>query len=314
MAYFDLLRMFGGSPTGFNQAGGLGVPLRIKPTLVPADATPTARATEAEVFTQIMSDLDDAIIKLPAAVGTGRVNLYVANALRARVQLYRQQWAQAEANATTVISNTKYALVSGANYGSIYTQKNTTESIWELQYSAIDVNNIAFYYYPAANGGRNEVSSSASLRDAFEANDVRKPINFSVLNTSVVPAIPANKQLKYSVVNPGTDDVMMFRLPEMYLIRAEARAQQNNLLGAIADLNMVRLRAGLGGTTAVTQAEILAAILKERRVELAHEGQRFFDLRRVNQTGLIQTFRNLFPIPQSEILNSQGVVVQNPGY
>jgi hypothetical protein len=314
MAYFDLLRMFGGSPTGFNQTGGLGVPLRIKPTLVPADAAPIARATEAEVFTQIMADLDDAIIKLPAAVGTGRVNLYVANALRARVQLYRQQWAQAEANATTVIANTKYALVSGVNYGSIYTQKNTTESIWELQYNTVDANSIAFYYYPAANGGRNEVSSSASLRDAFEANDVRKPINFSVLNTSVVPAIPANKQLKYSVVNPGTDDVMMFRLPEMYLIRAEARAQQNNLLGAIADLNVVRLRAGLSGTTAVTQAEILAAILKEKRVELAHEGQRFFDLRRVNQTGLTQTFRNLFPIPQSEILNSQGLVVQNPGY
>ncbi|MBD1391887.1 RagB/SusD family nutrient uptake outer membrane protein [Mucilaginibacter glaciei] len=306
MAYFDLLRMFGGSPTGFNQTGGLGVPLRLKPTLSPGDAAPTARATEAEVFAQIITDLDDAITKLPATVGVGRVNLSVANALRARVQLYRGQYAQAEANATSVITSGKYTLVSGANYGTIYTAKNSTESIWELQYNATDANSIAFYYYPAANGGRNEVSSTASLRDAFEAGDVRKPINFSTA--------PANKQLKYSVVSPGTDAVMMFRLPEMYLIRAEARAQQNNLTGAIADLNVVRNRAGLANTTALTQADILTAVLKEKRVELAHEGQRFFDLRRVNQTGINQTFRNLFPVPQSEILNSQGVVTQNPGY
>jgi hypothetical protein len=100
----------------------------------------------------------------------------------------------------------------------------------------------------------------------------------------------------------------------MYLTRAEARAQQNNLTGALADLNVIRSRAGLAPSIAVTQADILTAIIKERRLELAHEGQRFFDQRRVNQTGITQTFRNLFPIPQAEILTSNGVVTQNPNY
>lgn len=307
LAYFDLIRMFGGSPTGYNQSSGLGVPLRINPTLTPADATSQARASEADVYTQILKDLDDAIAKLPNTVGTGRVNKYVATALKARVQLYRQQWADAEALSTTVINSpNKYALIVGSSYGNIYTLKNSSESLWELQYNATDANNIAFYYYPSTLGGRNEVSSTTSLRDAFEANDVRKPINYTTT--------PAGKQLKYSQVNPGIDDVMMMRLAEVYLTRAEARVQQGNLSGAITDLNIIRTRAGLTTSLAVTQADILTAIYKERRLELAHEGQRFFDLRRYNQTGITQTFRNLFPIPQAEILNSNGLVVQNPGY
>ena len=307
MAYFDLIRMFGGSPDGYNKAGGLGVPLRLKPTLTPVDAKAAIpRSSEADVYTQILKDLDDAIAKLPLAIGTGRVNQLVATALKSRVQLYRQQWADAEANATTIITSGKYSLVAGSAYGTIYTSRNTSESIWELQYNATDANSIAFYYYPTTVGGRNEISSTASLRDAFEAGDVRKPINFSTT--------PAGKQLKYSQVSPGIDDVMMFRLAEIYLTRAEARAQQNNLVNALADLNVIRSRAGLLPSTAVTQADILTAILKERRLELAHEGQRFFDMRRVNQTGLAQSFRNLFPIPQSEILNSAGITAQNPNY
>ena len=307
IAYFDLIRMFGGSPAGYNQADGLGVPLRTLPTLTPADAVAVPRSTEAEVYTQILADLDDAIAKLPNRIANGRVNKFVATAIKARVQLYRQAWTDAEALATTVITSPNaYALVPGASYGTIYTGKNTSESLWELQYNATDVNNLAFYYYPTSLSGRNEVASTTSLRDAFEADDLRKNVNYSTA--------PAAKQLKYSQVNPGVDDVMMMRLAEVYLTRAESRAMLNNLEGALADLNVIRLRAGLIASTAATQADLLSAIRKERRLELAHEGQRFFDLRRYNATGLTQTFRNLFPIPQTEITNANGVVTQNPGY
>ncbi|MET1057714.1 MAG: RagB/SusD family nutrient uptake outer membrane protein [Pedobacter sp.] len=309
MAYFDLIRMFGGGPTGYNQPGGVGVPLRLEPTITTTTANArVARSSEAEVFTQILKDLEDAITRLPATNSVGRVNKNVAIALKSRVQLYRAAWADAETLATTIISSTApaYTLVSGASYGTIYTGKNTTESIWELQYNATDANNIAFYYYPTSAGGRNEISSSTNLRDAFETGDLRKNVNFSTA--------PASKQLKYSQVNPGIDDVMMFRLSEIYLTRAESRAMQNNFTGALADLNVIRLRAGLAASVAANQADLLTAIRKERRLELAHEGQRFFDLRRYNQTGITQTFRNLFPIPQSEVLNSGGTVVQNSGY
>ena len=307
VAYFDLIRMFGGSPTGYNQSGGLGVPLRLAPTLTTTDAVAIARSSEADVYTQILKDLDDAIAKLPTSVGTGRVNKYVAQAMEARVQLYRQQWAAAEGFATGIITSGAYSLVSGANYATIYTGKNSSESLWELQYNATDANNLAFYYYPSNFGGRNEIGSTTSLRDAFEAGDVRKPVNYSV-------APPTGKTLKYTQANPGIDDVMMMRLAEVYLTRAEARAMQNNLLGATQDLNIIRLRAGLTPTVAVTQADLITAIAKERRLELAHEGQRFFDQRRYGTTGIVQTFRNLFPIPYNEVLNARGVVVQNPGY
>ncbi|MDB5021177.1 MAG: outer membrane protein nutrient binding [Pedobacter sp.] len=305
--YFDLIRMFGGSEIGYNQATGLGVPLRTLPTLTPQDAAAMPRSTEAEVYTQILADLDDAIAKLPNKIANGRVNKYVATAMKARVQLYRQQWADAEALATAVITSpNNYALVPGASYATIYTGKNSSESLWELQYNATDANNIAFYYYPTSLGGRNEVGSAASLGTAFQAGDLRKEVNFST--------IPAGKQLKYSQTNPGIDDVMMIRLAEVYLTRAEARAMQSNLLGALEDLNVIRQRAGLLPSVAITQDELLTAIRNERRLELAHEGHRFFDMRRYNATGLTQTFRNLFPIPQSEIINSGGVVTQNPGY
>ncbi|MCX2480322.1 RagB/SusD family nutrient uptake outer membrane protein [Pedobacter sp. MC2016-15] len=309
VAYFDLIRMFGGSPTGYNQPGGLGVPLRLNPTLTTATANERVpRSSEADVYTQILKDLDDAITKLPNTISAGRVNKNVAIAMKARVQLYRQQWADAEALTTTIItgSTPTYTLVPGASYAAMYTGKNSTESIWELQYNATDANNLAFYYYPTSVGGRNEVSSSTNLRDAFEAGDLRRNVNFS---TS-----PASKQLKYSQVNPGIDNVIMMRLSEVYLTRAESRAMLNNLTGALADLNVIRSRAGLTPSVAATQATLLTAIRKERRLELAHEGQRFFDLRRYNETGITQTFRNLFPIPQSEIINSAGTVTQNPGY
>jgi hypothetical protein len=306
-AYFDLIRMFGGSPTGYNQADGLGVPLRTAPTLTPENAASSPRVTEAEIYTLILADLDDAIAKLPNKIANGRVNKYAATAMKARVQLYRQQWADAEALATAVITSPNgYALVPGASYGTIYTGKNTSESIWELQYNATDANNIAFYYYPTSQGGRNEIGSSPTLRDAFEPGDLRKEVNFST--------VPLGKQLKYSQTNPGIDDVMMLRLAEVYLTRAEARAMQSNFPGALEDLNVIRLRAGLAPSVAATQETLLTAIRNERRLELAHEGQRFFDLRRYNATGLTQTFRNLFPIPQSEIINANGVVTQNPGY
>jgi len=123
--------------------------------------------------------------------------------------------------------------------------------------------------------------------------------------------------------------VVMFRLAELYLIRAEARAQiGTDLVGALADVNVIRIRAGLAAnTTATTTATLMTAILKERRVEFAHEGHRFFDLKRTNLlattigasyfgiSGTINnTFRALWPIPQREVLTSGGIIAQNTGY
>ncbi len=284
------------------------MPLVTAPTLTAADAAPKPRNTEAEVWALILEDLDFATQNLVNSNGVGRVNKRVAQALKARVHLFREEWAQAEVAAGDVITTGGYTLIPGATYSDIYLKKNTAEAIWELQFDATNANSIAFFYYPTSLGGRNEMASTTSLRDAHEAGDVRQAVNYTTT--------PAAKTLKYTRV-PGDDNVLMIRLAEMYLIRAEAQARLNKLPDAVTDLNTIRTRAGLGMASPTTADEVIAAIEKERRLEFAHEGHRWFDLRRYNKwstVGITQEFRALWPIPQREVETSAGIITQNPGY
>ena len=302
--------MVGGAPDGYNKAGGLGVPLFTSPTLIPADAAPKPRSTEAEVWALILEDVNFALTNLPAASQTGRVNANVARALQARMHLLRGEWAEAEAAATAVIDSKKYSLLPAADYGKIWLSQNSTEAIWELQFDVNNSNSIAFFYYTAATGGRNEITTAASLRDAHDPADVRKPVNATT-------TAPTNKTQKFTRVN-GTDNVVIIRLSEMYLIRAEARARQaGKLSDAIVDLNTIRNRAGLASITLATADAAVTAILAERRFEFAHEGLRWFDLRRTGNwsvAGITDGLKAVWPIPQREVQTSANVVAQNPGY
>lgn len=306
--YFNLLCLYGGAPEGFNKGGGLGLPLYTTPTLSAEDAAPKARATEAETWTLIMDDINFAVANLLSTKVNGRVNKFTAQALKARAHLFRGEWADAEAAANEVITNGGYTLLPTATYANIWLSQNSTEAIWELQFDVNNTNSIAFWYYPTANGGRNEFTTLAAFRDAHEAGDVRKAVNASTA--------PANKTQKYTRIS-GTDNVMLIRLAEMYLIRAEARAQQNKLSDAVADLNVIRNRAGLPNASPATVAEAVDAILKERRFELAHEGHRWLDMRRLgrwNAFGLTEDFRSRWPLPQREVQTSGNIIAQNPGY
>lgn len=307
--YLNLLLDFGGSASGYNQANGVGVPLITTPTLTPADAEPKARATEAQVWAQILEDINFAVQNLANNNGAGRANKRNATALKARIHMYRGEWAEAEAAANEVITTGGYTLVPGGNYANIWLTKNSTEAIWELQFDANNTNSIAFFYYPTTLGGRNEMASTTSLRDAHETGDVRKDVNYT-------PSNPTAKTRKYTRV-AGEDNVTLIRLAEMYLIRAEAAARLNKGDAALADLNQIRKRAGIAELTSNEQATLLTAIEKERRLEFAHEGLRWFDLRRLNKVstlGVTQEFRALWPIPQREIDTSAKVIAQNTGY
>ncbi|MFN4912563.1 MAG: RagB/SusD family nutrient uptake outer membrane protein, partial [Bacteroidota bacterium] len=149
---------------------------------------------------------------------------------------------------------------------------------------------------------------------AHEVGDLRRGINVTV----AAPGIPANKTRKFSRT-AGDDNIILIRLAELYLIRAEARARKtpSDIAGAQADLNVIRTRAGLAPTTAATTADLILAIQQERRIELAHEGHRWFDLRRYNNygaVGITEAFRSLWPIPQREVLTSGNIITQNSGY
>ncbi len=310
--YFNLLLVFGGSPTGYNQ-GGAGVPLFTTPTLSAADAEPKARATEAEVWAQILADLDFAVANLNDNNGIGRLNKMSATALKARIHLVRGEWLQALEAANTVIGSNRYSLLPGASYANIFLTKNTSETIWELQFDVNNTNSIAFFYYPVALGGRNEITSSATLRDLHEPGDVRLAVN--------VTTSPANKTQKYTRV-AGEDNVQIIRLAEMHLIRAEALARlnrnQQDRDDALVSLNVIRTRAGLPAITENNDANaIINAVLKERVIEFAHEGHRWIDVRRtgrLSSIGITQEFRALWPIPEREVDTSKGLIVQNAGY
>ena len=312
---FDLLRAFGGSATGFNKADGRGIPLRTTPTLSPNDAGSVPLKTEAEVWAAIDADLDYAIANLKATT-TGRATVNAAKALKARAALYKEDWATAETLSNEVITALKGAGTGlAADYGALWATQNTRpESIFELQYDINNTNSIAFYYFPTGLGGRNEIGSSTTL-NAQSATDLRKATNVKVLSGS-------NKTGKYSRIN-GTDNVIIIRLAEMYLIRAEAKARKStpDLTGALEDVNVIRARAGLAASTAATAADILKQLYEERYYEFAHEGHAFFDYKRTNRlastfTGFsgANAFRALYPIPQREIINSGGQIPQVPGY
>ena len=309
--YFDLMRFYGGDASGYALESGMGVPLVLKPTYTISDAAPVARSTAKQVFDQVNNDLDFAIANLSDVTGIGRVGKNAAIATKARLSLYLNKFEDAETLSSQIIDQFSGSTGFGGlteNYADIFIKKNQQpESIFELQFSSTNSNGLFFYYF-----GRDEVETSKSLKNAHEDGDLRFPVNYYTMGS-------ITGTLKYGRAD-GTDNIMLIRLAELYLIRSEARARKASpdVEGAAADLNIVRARAGLGNTIATSAADIANAVIKERRIEFAHEAQRWFDLRRIGVAAstfsIADDRKVLWPIPQNEVLTSGHVIEQNPGY
>ncbi|MBE0641513.1 MAG: RagB/SusD family nutrient uptake outer membrane protein, partial [Bacteroidales bacterium] len=188
---------------------------------------------------------------------------------------------------------------------------NTTEPVFEVVFDAQNSNRLAQYFFARSLTGRYEVGPSNALMQGFDPADLRSANTFSLSADNVPYGI------KYKDIVAGTDRVMVLRLAEMYLIRAEARAYTNGDIGAIRDdIDILRTRAGLPATTASDHESLKLAIENERRWEFAFEGQRWSDLvrtgRAVTVLGIDPDFM-LFPIPLSELLTNK-LMTPNPGY
>ena len=300
LAYFDLARGWG------------GVQLQLKPTADLTVLKGIKRSTLDQTYDQVLADLIQAEQLLPEDASTrNRAQKSAARALRARLHLYRKQWAEAENYATQVISNTKYTLVKP--YKSFFTAPfQTAESVLELAYSVNDRNTYWNLWYPSSAGGQFTLKPSDAL--------VAKLNNAAIggtRNTLIAGTGATVYGVLYNTTATGTDPSYLIRIAELYLIRAEARAQQNKLTDAAADLNAVRSRAEVAATTAATQTAILQAIEDENGIEFAFEAHRWFDLVRTERVGAVLGITNrnfwLFPIPYSDI-QSDPDVTQNPGY
>jgi hypothetical protein len=309
-----------------------GVPLRLTPVTDINEASNATRASVAEVYTQILGDLAQAEGLMTSVDDTRSGSLGGVRALRARVLLYRGSpgptgvnasgtWAEVEAAAASVIAMTSsYSLA--ADYSDLFspTGGNTSEDIFRVRFTDQDANSIGYYFRMKSIGGRYELAPTASIRNAYEAGDERG-------TWSVKPAPDPDDPRFYISKFPtvaGTEHPHVIRLAEIYLIRAEARAMQGNFAGAVDDYNLLRARAGLaphvlGVDVLATEADVMAAVRRERRVELAFEGDRWPDLVRSNLAVSVmglddRPFQVLYPIPQSERDVTTPPLEQNPGY
>jgi len=310
-----------------------------------------SRTSQAIVYQQVIADLKEAYTQLnsnyvdasdtTSTTERVRPNKAAAAALLARAYLYTKDYVNAESQASLVINNSQYSLCTNLSPQmgpqSVFLT-NSSEAIWQLQtplpatMNTVDGSGYILQGGPnTISGGTQSSSISPQLSTAFEPGDLRAKYWIGTTNTNPAYAYPYKYQ-SYNVSSPITEYVMVLRLAEQYLIRAEARDMQGNMSGALADLNIIRKRAGLQNYAGATdQASLLAAILHERQVELFTEwGHRWFDLKRTGNLdavmgppGNVFLFKNgsgtwnsdwaLYPIPQSEILKDINLQ-QNPGY
>ena len=254
--------------------------------------------------------------------GQVRPDVLVASALLARVYLYRQQWQDAYNAANTVISSGQYSLVTDLNQVFL---DGSTEAIWQLPATGPNqVTAEAYNFIPQTSGTVPPFPLNTWLINAFEPGDLRMQDWLGQVSVGGQTFYYPYKYKNVLTSSPTTEDYMILRLAEQYLIRAEASAELGNGVAALADVNTVRARAGLAASTAdpSSQPAVLNAVMHERQVELFTEwGSRWYDLKR---TGLAATVLStektgwninaaLYPVPLLQLQDDVNLK-QNPGY
>lgn len=309
LLHFYLLQLYGGIPyvTGTDYTVNKSV----------------KRLPTAEVYDLIIADLEDASGLLPEdylSPERTRVNSYAAKALLARVYLYAGKWAEAANSASAVLNHTEY-YVWETDLNAVFLKESAT-TIWQYAgRSAIrNTDDGTTFIFTAA--PPNSVALTTTLLNAFEAGDQRKLNWTKGVGSGTNVFYHPNKYKKRGAASPQMEYTVVLRLAEQYLIRAEARAHQGDLIGAMEDLNIIRSRAGLDNTTAASEVELLNAILHERQVEFFTEfGHRFMDLKRFGALSVAlagkpdwDATEEHLPLPQSELNLNPNLGSQNPGY
>lgn len=315
-----------------------------------------ARAPLEDVYAQIISDLEFAASVLPekseyAAKDLGRATSGAAKSLLAKVALTRGEFANAANLAEEVINSNEYALLP--TYQGIFTQagENASESIFEVQAAAYETGGGGTQYNEvqgvrgATNLGWGFNRPSDDLIGAFELGDPRReatilyvgeilPDGSNVVQPNPDIVNPRFNQKAFVVDHPGGNgngpgNIRIFRYADLILIASEALNETGRQAEALVYLNQIRARARgtstrfLPDVTTTDQGQLRAAILRERRVELAMEQHRWFDLVRTNRAAsvmkalgknFVEGKHELFPIPQGDIELSLGLLEQNPGY
>ncbi|MBE8719444.1 RagB/SusD family nutrient uptake outer membrane protein [Sphingobacterium pedocola] len=302
LAYFDLVRVWG------------GVPLVTEPTEKVGDNVGIARSTATQTYQQVIDDLNLAEDLLPSTTNRFVFTKKTVWALKARYYLYQEKWEQARDYAKLLIDDqTNYELLTP--YFSFFKNNvtGTRESVLELFYSANEVNAHRLQWQPQTNGGTRQWAPSEALI-VLLTNPATAGARSQLIARD-------NQDRWYGDLyyrSTGADPTYIIRIAELYLIRAEAYAALEEYNLAVDDLNKVRGRALLTDKPNTTdKGDILTWIEEERRLEFAFEAHRWFDLVRTGRAqqvlGISESFRLLLPIPYSQRL-ADPVIAPNPGY
>ncbi|HVN57625.1 MAG TPA: RagB/SusD family nutrient uptake outer membrane protein [Bacteroidales bacterium] len=307
LMYFDLVRFFGKQYNFSGANDQYGVPLVLTPTHgIDANAY-VGRNTVGEIYTQVVLDLTTAVTMLPDDNGV-YASKGAANALLSRVYLQMGQYADARDAANEVISSGMYSL--NANYADAFNQDdNTTEDIFVTQITPQDrFSSMTEFFSIRAYGGRDgDIIILPGHLNLYPAGDKRKDLFFSYSGNMFCG--------KWNNLYGG---VNLIRLAEMYLVRAECNVRLGTSTGATPtdDYNTIHTRAGLIPLAAGTAT--LDTILYERRLELAFEGFKIHDIRRLHSTFDVYSWDDdklVMPIPARELdANPALKTEQNPGY
>lgn len=315
--------------------------------VVDPEADLSSRSPVEEVYAYIEQDLRDAIEVLPEKSGyasqdLGRATKGAARALLAKVHLYQEEYQEALDYANEVINSGEYGLEP--DYAEIWREytENGVESIFEIQARGEPIAH-GVQQYSETQGARGSGGwgwgfnvPSDDLVAAYEAAGDEVRMNATIIfagetlwdGREVSPSVenPRYNEKAYSSANAGAADgdknIRVLRLAEVYLIRAEAANELGMTQVAEESLNMVRERVGLDPITGLSQADMRQQIWDERRLELAFEHDRWFDLVRTGQASQVMTAlgkafeegkHERFPIPENQLIQTPEME-QNPGW
>jgi hypothetical protein len=333
--HFELFRFYGGNydPTA------LAMPYMETPSILPV-----ARVKMDVYFQKIIADMAEAKTLVPNNLtDINRATRLAVSGLQARVALYMRDWSNAETYATEYIN--AIPLSPMAQFDGIWTDVNTNEQAFRLVRTSAVGGRIGSLFRGTSTPGTPPLIGTVTWRpsdkiwNAYDqTNDVR--FNSYFISEPILTAATRNPRLikkyagsGYGTTNENVANGKVFRTGEMYLIRAEARAELNKFTGANSaesDINALRTARITGYTPVVFASKQVAIdeIIQERFKELAYEGHRFWDLKRRNlpvtrlatdapttnaATLAAGNFRFLLPIPNAE-LQANNLLVQNPGY
>ncbi len=337
--YFRLVRAYG------------ALPLHLKVPKTPAEFN-RQRSPASEVYAAIEKDLTDAESILPvtygAATDKGRASKGAAQALHAKVAMYQKKWTDVKSYTEKVISSGTYAIF--VNYGNLFTIPNklNSESVFEIQAELIigAEGGASFPWSqnsecqtPENQNGWGWNVPSQELVSAFAQGNDNVRMNATIImvpetvgGDNIVQSGNNNSRYNQKSYVPSSfyisgyprgcqKNIIAIRYAEVLLMNAEANNELTNVAAATTALNLVRTRAGLNATTATDQPGLRTAIWNERRLELAMENDRYFDVIRQGRAatvfgtkGWVANKSEVWPIPYNEILLSGGTLTQNQGY